>query len=772
MHNSPVTKKKKPSASVSSDPHAEREARRYSDPIASREHLLKLLEKAGKPLTESQIGRMLKLAPEQELALQRRLRAMIRDGQLMRNRRGAFGLVDKLDLIRGRVIGHRDGFGFLQPEDGGDDFFISPRQMRLVFDGDSVLIRQSGFTRRGQAEAHIVEVLERAHTHIVGRLQGEKGYWYVVPDNQRIPHHIVIQKKGRGKAKAGEMVSVELLTPPEIEAPPTGRVDEVLGDEMAPGMEIELALRSYDIPHQWPRELENELESFGKEVAEADKKHRVDLRDLPFVTIDGENARDFDDAVYAEARKGGAWRLWVAIADVSHYVAVGSALDIEASRRGNSVYFPGQVVPMLPEKLSNGLCSLNPNVDRLCMVCEIGISAAGRISGYEFYEGVFRSAARLTYTQVGQFIDGDKPAQKSLEKPLSNLYKVYQTLRGSREKRGAMDFETRETRIEFGAERKIERIVPVQRNEAHKLIEECMLAANVCTARFLEQLEWPGIYRVHQGPKAEKLENLRGYLGELGLSLGGGEKPQPSDYLELAESAKDRADSHIIQTMMLRSMNQAVYQVENEGHFGLAYPAYTHFTSPIRRYPDLLVHRAIRAAVRSRKEVKRVRRVPGARPMALKKIYPYTVADMLSHAEQSSMTERRADEATRDVVAFLKCEFLSDRVGEEFDGVINAVTGFGLFVELDDLYIEGLVHVSALDSDYYHFDAARQRLQGERTGASFHLGDGLKVRLMSVNIDERKIDLELCSTKKTNRKVSRKNKGKSKTGRKPGRKRR
>ncbi len=741
---------------IGDDPHAAREAQRYEVPIASREHILKLLNKAGKPLTEQQIARALKLRTEQEVALERRLKAMLRDGQLVRNRRGAFGLIDKLDLIRGRVLGHRDGFGFLAPEGGGEDLFLSPRQMRLVFDGDLVLGRRIGFTRRGQGEAHIVEVLERAHSHIVGRLQGERGFWFVDPDDQRISHQVVIPKKERGKAKAGQIVSVEILHQPSAEAPPSGRIDEVLGDHLAPGMEIDIALRTHDIPYIWPVDVQHEVAGISSAVSEADKQHRVDLRDLPFVTIDGEDARDFDDAVYAEQRKSGGWRLWVAIADVSHYVAVGSALDREAARRGNSVYFPGQVVPMLPEELSNGLCSLNPDVDRLCVVCEMTVSAAGRVTGYQFFEGLFRSVARLTYTQVGDYLAGGDALAAALRKPLDTLYGVYQALRGARQQRGAMDFETRETQIIFGSDRKIEDIVPVQRNEAHKLIEECMLAANVSAARFLEGLDWATVFRVHEGPSAEKLLNLRDFLGELGLSLGGGAKPGPKDYLVLAEKAAKRPDSSILQSMMLRSMSQAVYHVENKGHFGLAYQAYTHFTSPIRRYPDLLVHRAIRAVIRSRHANKHVQRVRGARPLARKAIYPYSPADMLSLAEHSSMTERRADDATRDVVAFLKCEYLSDRVGEEFDGLVNAVTGFGLFVELESIYVEGLLHVTALDNDYYHFDAAKQRLQGERTGASFRLGDRLRVRLVGVNLDERKVDLALCGAEKSAGKKKRK----------------
>ncbi len=731
------------SRTTSRDPHAEREASKYADPIASREFILAVLKKANKPMTEAALIRKLELLPEQEIPLSRRLGAMIRDGQLMRNRRGAYCLIDKLDLLRGRVIGHKDGFGFLQLEQGGADLFLNPKQMRQVFDGDVVLARESGTTRRGQGEATIVEVIERKHAQIVGHLSEEQGVWYVTPDNARISQQISIPRKERGKARAGQIVSVEILAQPSISSPAVGRVAEVLGDHMGPGMEIDVALRTHEIPVAWPAAVLKEADSYAELVDEEHKKCRVDLRHLPFVTIDGEDARDFDDAVYAERKRSGGWRLWVAIADVSNYVAVGSALDQEAAKRGNSVYFPGRVVPMLPEALSNGLCSLNPNTDRLALVCEVSISAAGRAGKYVFYEAVFQSHARLTYTKVGQHIEGEHVLpRKELHKPLSDLYKVYKALRQTREKRGAIDFDTTETRIVFGQDKKIERIEPVQRNEAHKVVEECMLCANVCAARFLEQQEIPGIYRVHDSPGEEKLLNLRAFLAELGLSLGGGAKPKPADYQALTLAIGDRPDRHIIQTMMLRSMMQAAYDIENKGHFGLAYSAYTHFTSPIRRYPDLLVHRAIRSIIRSRKPNDLVTRVRGAKPLARKIIFPYDAQRLLAAAEQCSMTERRAEEATRDVTAWLKCEYLMDRIGEVFKGTVNAVTGFGLFVELNDIFVEGLVHVTALNNDYYHFDAAKQRLLGERTGAIYKLGDAITVKLVAVNLEDKKIDLE------------------------------
>jgi ribonuclease R len=539
---------------------------------------------------------------------------------------------------------------------------------------------------------------------------------------------------------------------------PQGDIVEVVGNYMAPGMEIDVALRTYDIPHVWPEAVLKEAAKLKPEVEDKDKENRVDLRHLPFVTIDGEDARDFDDAVYCEAKPGklrlfsGGWKLYVAIADVSSYVKIGSALDAESQVRGNSVYFPERVVPMLPEQLSNGLCSLNPHVDRLAMVCEMTISKTGEMTDYVFYEAVIHSHARLTYNKVSSMLEQPKTTEARQlrgEYPevlphLKQLYALYKVLLGARHVRGAIDFETQETRIIFGTERKIAEIRPTTRNDAHKLIEECMLAANVATAEFLKKHEIPALYRVHDGPPPERLEKLRAFLGELGLSLHKGKDgPSPKDYQALLETVRGRPDYHLIQTVMLRSLSQAVYSSDNNGHFGLNYEAYTHFTSPIRRYPDLLTHRAIRSVIRSKQDTPHVRRAGGTIiPKA--RIYPYDEAALEQLGEQCSMSERRADEATRDVVNWLKCEFMKDRVGESFPGVITAVTGFGLFVELTDIYVEGLVHVTALPGDYYHFDPVHHRLAGERTGRSFRLGDTVEVRVMRVDLDERKIDFEMA----------------------------
>ena len=584
------------------DPHAAREAARYDNPIPSREVILQLLTEAEKPLDHTDIAKTLGLAePEQVDALQKRLRAMERDGQLMVNRRGAYCLVDKMHLLHCRVQGHRDGYGFAMPLGEGDDIYLSARQMHFVFDGDEVLVQVTGEDRRGRLEGKVVEVLQRKHKTVVGRYQEDSGIGFVIPDNGRLTQQILIPPREKGLVRSGQIVTVEITDYPTRQLGAKGRIAEILGDHMDPGMEIDVAIRSHGIPFEWPEEVQAEAAGLEAEPLEKDKQHRIDLRKLPFVTIDGEDARDFDDAVYCEEAKGGSWRLWVAIADVSHYVAPGSALDQEAALRGNSVYFPARVVPMLPEALSNGLCSLKPAVDRLAMVCEMELSAKGVLAKYRFYEAVIHSHARLTYTQVGEVLEqGSHPqVDKRRVADLKRLHSLYHVLRAARDKRGAIDFDTVETRIIFDEHRKIEAIVPVVRNDAHKLIEECMLCANVATARFYDANQLPMLYRVHEGPGEEKLEGLRKFLGELGLDLGGGAKPTPVHYQHLLLQIADREDAHVIQTMLLRSLSQAVYQPENKGHFGLHYDAYAHFTSPIRRYPDLLVHRGIRHLIRS-----------------------------------------------------------------------------------------------------------------------------------------------------------------------------
>ena len=739
------------------DPYASREAEKYDKPIPSREYIMELMAKIGEPVTYEYLREQMGFDDDEDQAeaLRRRLIAMSRDGQLISNRRGVYGLADKMELVKGRVQGNKEGTGYFVPADASGDMFLGPQEMLKVFDGDIVLVRVAGVDRRGRKEGMIVEVLERRLTQIVGRFYRDHGFGLVVPDNRRISQEILIPDADTRDAKDGQFVVAEIRSYPDQRRKAVGAIVEILGDHMAPGMEIDVALRSHNIPHEWPKEVERAVKGLTEEVAKEDLAGRVDLRELPFVTIDGEDAKDFDDAVYCEEGPRGTAKLFVAIADVSHYVKPDSALDLEAQNRGNSVYFPGSVVPMLPEVLSNGLCSLKPQVNRLVMVCEMDLSKTGKVTDYRFYEGVIYSHARMTYTEVAEILEEpDSPARErsrerlrekyaALIPHLETLYEVYGKLSKARQLAGALDFSSQETRIVFGETRKIREIVPVVRNNAHRLIEECMLAANVCTAQFLAESGLPVLYRVHEGPNPDKLENLGMYLKELGLVLTKSTKPEPKDYQRVLQAIADRPDANLIQTMLVRSMLQAVYQPDNIGHFGLGFEAYTHFTSPIRRYPDLLVHRALRYLIRSGKNKTQIRQIKGAVKLTRKEGYPYQASDMQHFGENCSMTERRADAASYDVQDWLKCEYVKDRVGEEFRGTVSSVTGFGLFVQLSDIYVEGLVHITALKNDYYQFDPVRQMLRGEHSGVSYRLGDSVTVKVARVDLDERKIDLQL-----------------------------
>lgn len=748
------------------DPNAAREASKYPHPIPSREFILSFLEKREQPATCKELENLLQLTTHDEHeALRRRLRAMERDGQLVSNRRGAYGPISKMNLVAGYVIGHRDGYGFVVPDDGSDDLFLSAHHMRAAFDGDRVLVRVAGVDRRGRREAALVQVLEHKTPQVVGRYIEENGISFVVPENKRISQDIIIPADARNGAKQGQIVTAAITVHPSLNKRAIGRIIEVLGEHMAPGMEIDVAIRAHSLPYIWPKEVVEQSEEIEPILANQKYKDRIDLRDLDLVTIDGEDAADFDDAVYCEKRRSGGWRLIVAIADVSHYVLNDSALDKEALTRGNSVYFPGFVIPMLPEILANNLCSLKPHVERFCMACDMQISATGKLMRFEFYPAIMRSKARFTYNRVDALLK-NKIAHPTCDEiallpHLKNLFALYKQLRIHRETRGAIDFDSIETRVIFGENRKIEQIVPVQRNDAHKLIEECMLCANVAAAKFLLQHKMPALYRIHEGPTAEKLNDLRDFLGEFGLSLRGGKQPKPADYAHLLSSIKKRPDAHLIQTVLLRSLRQAMYSPINVGHFGLAYTSYTHFTSPIRRYPDLLVHRAIRHLLAKRK--------PDQAELDATKL--------IQIGEQCSLTERRADEATRDALDTLKCEYMVDRVGQQFPGIISAVTGFGLFVELADVYIDGLVHVTSLKNDYYQFDPIKHRLSGQRTGIRYRLGDKVIVKVVRVSLDDKKIDLEMVmgagATKKNrarqnqiNKKPLKKAKNKKKKGKK------
>ncbi|SDY41816.1 ribonuclease R [Allochromatium warmingii] len=737
-----VTKRRSTPPAQNTDPHRQREARKYANPIPSREFILETLAHHGAPLAFDELVTTLGLVDEPDLiALERRLGAMIRDGQLVRNRNQAFCPVNSRDLIAGRVIGHPDGFGFVRPDEGGDDLYLYPKEMRALFHGDRVVVRVAGRDRRGRLEAAVVEILERNTRSVVGRLYKESGVGFVVPDHKRLTHDIIIPSDRLAGAEQGQIVVADITDQPTQRTQPIGRIREVLGDHLAPGMETDIAIRAHNLPVEWPAEVLAEIAGLTAEVPEAAKAGRVDLRQLPLVTIDGADARDFDDAVYCE-RKPKGWKLLVCIADVSSYVRPGTALDREAHARGNSVYFPDRVIPMLPEVLSNGLCSLNPHVDRLCMAAELYVNREGQVTRTRFFEAVMRSQARLTYDQVAAMVvegDGELCERFADILPhLHELYQLYQALQAARATRGAIDFDTTETKFLFNQQGRIESVVPLVRNDAHKLIEECMLAANVAAARQFQRKRLPGIYRIHDLPRQEKLNDLREFLAQLALKLPGGEQPTAADYAQLLEQIKERPDRRLIQTVLLRSMQQAMYSAENAGHFGLAFEAYTHFTSPIRRYPDLVVHRLIKHLL------------AGGTAADL----DYTKTELQQAAEWCSGTERRADEATRDAEDWLKCEFMQDKLGEKFDGTITSVNSFGIFVELDAVHVDGLVHITALDNDFYHFDPIGHRLQGERTGTVYRLGDRLRVQVAAVNLDERKIDFVLVGpTAKSARRV-------------------
>jgi ribonuclease R len=729
---------KKQSKLRNQDPFLEREKARYSHPLPSREYVLKVLKDKGVPMPETELLKQLDIDSSEGEIFTRRLAAMMREGQIFRNRKGDICVMEKLDLIKGTIQGHADGFGFLIPDDdGGGDLFLPAKEMQKVLHGDRVLARESGVDRRGRREAVIVEVLEHVNRQVVGRLYIEHGILLVVAENKRISQEILVPNDQSLNAKAGQVVTVEIVQQPSKHAKPIGHIVSILGEYTDPGMEIDIALRKYDLPHVFPAEVEQLSAGMPTVVHKNRHAERRDIRELPLVTIDGETARDFDDAVYC-AQDGDGYTLYVAIADVSQYVTPDDAFDKEALKRGNSVYFPQRVIPMLPEVLSNELCSLNPNKNRLSMVCEIRFDTHGERQDYVFYPAFMKSHARLTYTVVADILAEPEGRQATkygkLLPHLQALYKLFKVLLKARNKRGAIDFETTETQMFFNAQGKIEKIEPVQRNDA-----------NVCAAEFMQMHQHPVLFRIHEQPATDRIEALRDFLKEVGVQLAGRKKPKASDYAKTIQKIKDRPDVRLLQTVMLRSLPPAVYSPDNCGHFGLAYDAYTHFTSPIRRYPDLLTHRAIKAVLRGER---------------------YQPGNWHELGRHCSQTERRADEATRDVEAWLKCFFMKDRIGESFDAIISTVTGFGLFVALNDFYVEGLIHVSELPSDYFHYDAVRQRLLGERSGKQYRIGDPLRVKLVRVDLETRKIDFVLAESKQamqSDKRTGKKNKQKEKT---------
>jgi len=716
----------------SSSPKRKARAGDYQHPIPDRNELLKYLETAGRPVKAEQVLADLGLKGQRMRGLLLdRLYKMVRAGQIIENRGGEFCLTAKLDLLTGQVSGHRDGFGFVIRDDGGDDIYLSAREMRSVFDGDRVAVKIVGKDRRGKPEGNLVEVLERGVREVAGQFIRERGIGLVIPDNARISHRILIGKGAAHNARPGQIVVAEILDYPSHIEQATGRIVRIIGDPKQKGIATDIAIQSHSIPTEWPKAVRDEIRSYGPDVPAAAKKGRVDLRNTGLLTIDGEDARDFDDAVFCE-RSGDGWRLLVAIADVAHYVQVGTALDKQATMRGTSVYFPDRVVPMLPEVLSNGLCSLNPKVDRLCMVCDMRISSDGKVTRAKFDEAVMCSVARLTYTQVGEFLDG-KPvaAVPAKSQPvLRELHALYKVLAKARQRRGAIELDLPQTKFQLGEDGSIVGIKTEARNDAHRLIEECMIAANVQAARFLSKHRIPGLYRVHPKPDPDRFDELRLYLVTLGLKVPHPDHVAPRQFNELLAQVKDRPDSAAISMAMLRSLTHAEYTPHNIGHFGLALDAYAHFTSPIRRYPDLLVHRAIRHVVR------------GGKPAH----YAYNAGEMERLGTITSAHERRAEEATRDVEAWLKCEYMENHVGEEFAGVITGVTNFGLFVQITELQIDGLVHVTSLANDYYHYESGSQRLLGERTRKAYSLGEAMRVRVHRVDLDTRRIDFRPVET--------------------------
>jgi ribonuclease R len=696
-----------------------------------RKTILELLETHGKPLQRKDIVARLGVKSEDSREiLRRRLKAMLRDGQLVKNRRNAYGLPAKMDLVAGRISAHKDGYGFVMPDDGESDLYLSPRQMRSVLHGDRVLASVVGVDSRGRREGAVTEILERAHTKIVGRFVEESGIALVVPDDPRINQDVMIPLSDTAGSRPGQVVVAEIVQQPGQRQPPVGRVVEILGKSGAPGMAAEIAIRNFDLPHVWPEGVEDEATGFGEHVAEAMIKGKRDLRALPLVTIDGADARDVDYAVFAKRGKNGL-RLVVAIADVSSYVKPGSLLDGEGQHRATSVYFPGRVIPMLPEALSNGLCSLKPDVDRLSLVCDMSINGQGKVTRVRFDSAVICSQARLTYEQVwGWLVNGEEDIRKGrpeVSDSLRDLYSLYKVLRKARARRGAIDFDSTEVKFQFDERGSVSDILPVERNDAHMLIEECMVTANVQAAMYLLNNRIPAPFRSHEPPPAMKLESLEQFLRGLGIKVPWKVRPEPRDFERIVQQVKGRDDQPLIMAVLLRAQSLASYQEENNGHFGLALEAYAHFTSPIRRYADLLVHRAIHHILQHRKS----------------RGYKYSREEIQKLSELCSHRSRRAEEAERDVLDRLKAFYMEQHIGDEFRGQVTGVTSFGLFVELEKSRVSGLVHITSLPNDYYHFDPVVHRLTGERSGRKFQLAQKIRVKVMAVNVDERKIDFEL-----------------------------
>ena len=726
------------------DPFAAREAEKYSNPVPSREFILARLQEKDTPLDLKEVCQEFLIDSEEGIeAIRRRLIAMTRDGQLEQGLKRKYFPARAKILINGTLHFDRRGALWCIPEMGGPRIAVASFNKDISLHGSKVILAVPEDTANTEARGRIVEVVQKSTLRVIGRFIQDNKLNYVIPHGKEIVEDIIIPAGKHKNAQDGDIVLVEIINQQSTWSDLVGQVSEVIGHENSKGIEVSAAIHAHNLSHQWPKEIAQELQDFSKKSFAITSKNRVDLRDLPLVTIDGEDAKDFDDAVYCQAKKGGGWKLFVAIADVSYYVHANTVLDAEAKLRGNSVYFPGKVVPMLPETLSNDLCSLLPQTDRMCMVCELNINAAGIVTSYSFYEGIIHSHARLTYTKVAKILSGEskhlQDTYADLVDDLHNLHALYNMLHKQRKARGALDFDSAETRIIFDEHGKIKQIEPVTRNVAHKIIEECMLCANVAAAEFLEKHKLPAMYRIHEGPTVDKLADLKAFLLELGINFGKKKQPEPLDYAQLISKIQTRTDAHIIQMLLLRSLSQAVYSTENLGHFGLAYPAYTHFTSPIRRYPDLIVHRQIKQVLHSKWKIAKTKKEQEAVAKQAEKMQELAV--------HCSVTERRADDATRDVELWLKCQYIAKFIGQNFTGVVSGVNRFGFFVELAELHVDGLVHVTALKDDFYIYNQAKHQLLGERTHRGFSLGQQVNVIVAKVNIAERKIDFELVPDK-------------------------
>ncbi|MFK8012837.1 MAG: ribonuclease R [Marinicellaceae bacterium] len=712
-----------------SDPHFSEQSNKYENPIPSRQALLAFLTSQDKILSVHKIADKIGVTNEMQLeGLRRRLNAMINDGSLFINRKKGYGVRDKTDLIKGIVQAHADGFGFLVSSELEQDSFILPREMRKVMDGDTVLANIQSGRRKNKEEAYIVEVLERAHKTLVGKFFNKNGQGIVEPDNTAIDD-IIIPSGSEATANDGDFVTVLINEYPNRHRPAIGEVIAILGQKLNSRLAMELTMAAQKLPHEWPEDFDRVVSYIPSQVADEDLTEDVkDIRHLPLVTIDGEDARDFDDAVYAEKNDKG-WRLIVAIADVSKYVPPNSELDKEAFKRGTSVYFPGKVIPMLPLELSNGICSLNPHVDRMCMVCDMQINASGQIQSYNFYRGVMHSHARITYNQCWSYLDkGTKQDkwQNDVTTSLDTMNALYKAMSVEKAKRGAITFNSTDVHISINAEGQVSSITPYSRNDAHKLIEAFMIAANISAAKFVSKHKVPAAYRVHDTPPLQKISDLKSFLQSLGIKPNFSDPVAPKDFENIIQQIQGREDVNLIESVLLRSQSLAAYEAENGGHFGLALEYYAHFTSPIRRYPDLMIHRAIEYIVKKNKPKK----------------YIYSPQKAVDMCIQCSHNERRAETASRDVDARLKCMFMEQFIGDEMEGIISGVTHFGVFVTLNNIMVDGLIHVTSLPNDYYRHESIQHKLVGERGGSVFQLADKIKIKVASVSIDQRKIDFD------------------------------